>query len=123
MPKLTLNYCSIADVEIVEPKPDDPQKKNRKVTLLVDEENLFEMLDNLNPQNIIKYLDMRQILHREPSNIVVKVRPDASWPKLRKQLKRIRNELKQRRKQPGNVTADPNDGQQTETETNNQITN
>jgi hypothetical protein len=123
MPKLTLNYCSIADVEIVEPKPDDPQKKNRKVTLLVDEENLFEMLDNLNPQNIIKYLDMRQILHREPSNIVVKVRPDASWPKLRKQLKRIRNELKQRRKQPENATADPNDGQQTETETNNQITN
>lgn len=123
MPKLTLNYCSIADVEIVEPKPDDPQKKNRKVTLLVDEENLFEMLDNLNPQNIIKYLDMRQILHREPSNIVVKVRPDASWPKLRKQLKRIRKELNQRRKQPENATADPNDGQQTETETNNQITN
>jgi hypothetical protein len=123
MPKLTLNYCSIADVEIVEPKPDDPQKKNRKVTLLVDEENLFEMLDNLNPQNIIKYLDMRQILHREPSNIVVKVRPDASWPKLRKQLKRIRKELNQRRKQPENATADPNDGQQTETETNNQKTN
>ena len=94
MPKVTLNYCTIVDVVQVEPKKGDDQKKNRKVILHVDEEDLFDMLDNLNPKNIIKYLDMRGIAHREPANIVVKVKPDTSGLKLRHSLKRVGQELK-----------------------------
>lgn len=98
MPKVTLNYCTIVDVMQVEPKKGDNQKKNRKVILHVDEEDLFDMLDNLNPKNIIKYLDMRGIAHRDPANIVVKVKPDASGLKLRHNLKRVAAELKRARK-------------------------
>ena len=94
MTKVTLNYCTIVDVMQVEPKKGDNQKKNRKVILHVDEEDLFDMLDNLNPKNIIKYLDMRGIAHRDPANIVVKVKPDASGLKLRHSLKRVAAELK-----------------------------
>lgn len=94
MPKVTLNYCTIVDVMQVEPKKGANQKKNRKVILHVDEEDLFDMLDNLNPKNIIKYLDMRGIAHRDPANIVVKVKPDASGLKLRHSLKRVAAELK-----------------------------
>ena len=94
MPKVTLNYCTIVDVVQVEPKKGDDQKKNRKVILHVDEEDLFDMLDNLNPKNIIKYLDMRGIAHREPANIVVKVKPDASGLKLHHSLKRVAAEFK-----------------------------
>lgn len=97
MPKVTLNYCTIVDVMQVEPKKGDNQKKNRKVILHVDEEDLFDMLDNLNPKNIIKYLDMRGIAHRDPANIVVKVKPDASGLKLRHNLKRVAAELKRAR--------------------------
>lgn len=98
MPKLTLNYCTIVDVIAVEPKPCDNQRKNRKVILHVDEEDLFDLLDNVNPKNIIKYLDMRGIQHREPANIVVKVKPDASGLKLRHSLKRVATELRNARK-------------------------
>ena len=98
MPKLTLNYACIVDVMQVEPKPTDNQRKNRKVILHVDEEDIFDMLDSLNPKNIIKYLDMRRIPHREPANIVVKVKPDASGLKLRHSLKRVATELKNARK-------------------------
>jgi hypothetical protein len=94
MPKITLNYACIVDVMQVEPKPTDNQRKNRKVILHVDEEDIFDMLDSLNPKNIIKYLDMRGITHREPANIVVKVKPDASGLKLRHSLKRVATELK-----------------------------
>ena len=94
MPKVTLNYCTIVDVVQVEPKKGDDQKKNRKVILHVDEEDLFDMFDQLNPKNIIKYLDMRGIPHREPANITVKVKPDASGLKLRHSLKRVGQELK-----------------------------
>ena len=97
MPKLTLNYCTIVDVVQVEPKPGDNQRKNRTVILHVDEEDIFDMLDHLNPKNIIKYLDMRGIAHREPANIVVKVKPDASGLKLRHSLKRVATELKNAR--------------------------
>ncbi len=97
MPKLTINYACIADVVQVEPKEGDNQRKNRKVILHVDEEDLFDMLDNVNPKNIIKYLDMRGIAHREPANIVVKVRPDASGLKLRHSLKRVATELRNAR--------------------------
>lgn len=94
MPKLTLNYACIVDVLPVEPKQTDNQKKNRKVILHVDEEDLFEMFDHINPKNIIKYLDMRGISHREPANIVVNVKPDASGLKLRHSLKRVAEELR-----------------------------
>lgn len=95
MPKLTLNYCTIVDVVQVEPKPTDNQRKNRKVILHVDEEDFFDMLDHVNPKNIVKYLDMWGIPHREPANIVVKVKPDASGLKLRHSLKRVAAELKE----------------------------
>ena len=98
MPKVTLNYCTIVDVMQVEPKKGDNQKKNRKVILHVDEEDLFEMFDQLNPKNIIKYLDMRGIKHREPANLIVKVKPDASGLKLRHSLKRVATELRNARK-------------------------
>lgn len=94
MPKVTINYACIADVIQVEPKEGDNQKKNRKVILHVDEEDLFDMFDHLNPKNIIKYLDMRGIAHRDPANIVVKVKPDASGLKLRHSLKRVAQEFK-----------------------------
>jgi len=97
MPKLTINYACIADVVPVEPKEGDNQQKNRKVILHVDEEDFFDMLDHVNPKNIIKYLDMRGIAHREPANIVVKVKPDASGLKLRHSLKRVASELRNAR--------------------------
>lgn len=97
MPKLTINYACIADVVQVEPKEGDNQRKNRKVILHVDEEDFFDMLDHVNPKNIIKYLDMRGIAHREPVNIVVKVKPDASGLKLRHSLKRVATELRNAR--------------------------
>ena len=93
-----MNYCTINDVMMVDPKKGDDQKKNRKVILHVDEEDFFDMLDSVNPKNIIKYLDMRGIPHREPANIVVKVKPDASGLKLRHSLKRVATELKNARK-------------------------
>ena len=99
MPKVTLNYCTIVDVLKVEPKGGDGEKKDRKVILYVDEEDLFDMLDHLNPKNIIKYLDMRGIPHREPANIRVTVRPDASGLKLRHSLKRVATELRNARKE------------------------
>ena len=69
--KLTLNYCTINDVMMVDPKKGDDQKKNRKVILHVDEEDFFDMLDSVNPKNIIKYLDMRKIPHRDALQINV----------------------------------------------------
>ena len=66
-----MNYCTINDVMMVDPKKGDDQKKNRKVILHVDEEDFFDMLDSVNPKNIIKYLDMRKIPHREALEINV----------------------------------------------------
>ena len=48
--KLTLKHCIINDVVMIDPKANDNQKKNRKVILLVDEEDFFEMLDSVNPK-------------------------------------------------------------------------
>lgn len=56
---------------MVDPKKGDDQKKNRKVILHVDEEDFFDMLDSVNPKNIVKYLDMRKINHRDPLQINV----------------------------------------------------
>ena len=69
--RVTLNYCTIADVQQVTPKKGDNQKKDRIVLLNIDEEDFFEMLDSINPKNIVKYLDMRKINHREPLQINV----------------------------------------------------
>lgn len=69
--RLTLNYCTIADVQQVAPKKGDNQRKDRIVLLNIDEEDFFEMLDSVNPKNIVKYLDMRKIPHREPLQINV----------------------------------------------------
>ncbi len=99
MPKVELNYCTIVDVLSMEPKQGDVQKKDRKVILFVDEEDLFDMLDKLNPKNIIKYLDMRGISHREPANIKIQVRPDASGKKLRHNLQRVNAEFKRIREE------------------------
>ncbi len=100
MPRLTLNYCSIVDVERIEPKADDEQRKARKVIINVDEEDFFKMLDGINPKNIIKYLDMRGIQHRDPSVINVKVKPTKSGFRIRNKLKRIGNEYR-------NITGKP----------------
>lgn len=59
--QLILNYCNIVDVFEVEPKKADDQKKNRQVKIYVDEEDFFQMLDKVNPDNIAKYLKMRSI--------------------------------------------------------------
>ena len=91
--KLTLKYCAIGDVVMMEPKQDDEQKKCRKVILLVDEEDFFDMLDSVNPKNIIKYLDMRGIQHREPSVVNLKVCRSRSTPHLRHKIRYLGAEL------------------------------
>ncbi|MBO6256277.1 MAG: hypothetical protein J6O49_21965 [Bacteroidaceae bacterium] len=63
--RLTLKYCCIADVEFTPPKESDSQRKDRIVKIDVDEEDFFAMLDSVNPKNIVKYLDMRNINHRD----------------------------------------------------------
>ena len=69
--RLRLNYCTIADVQHVTPKKGDDQKKDRIVLLNIDEEDFFDMLDSINPKNIVKYLDMRKIPHRDSLEINV----------------------------------------------------
>jgi hypothetical protein len=54
-----------------EPKQTDNQRKGRRVYINIDEEDFFEMLDHVNPKNIIKYLDMRRIPHRDSLEINV----------------------------------------------------
>lgn len=41
----------------------------KKVVLQMNEEELFDMLDNINPKNLVNYLDMRGINHREAPQI------------------------------------------------------
>lgn len=57
--RLEINHCNIHDV------PPDPVGGGRIVILQMDEEDLFKMLDKVNPKNIIKYLDMRKIPHHD----------------------------------------------------------
>lgn len=61
--RIKVKYCSIVDVEAVEPK--EGKEGNRMVTLQMDEKDFFEVLDRINPKEIVKYLDMRFINHRE----------------------------------------------------------
>lgn len=74
MPQLTLKYCSIADVTTIEGQRTDGKgnKMDKVVKINIDEEDFFEMLDHVNPKNIIKYLDMRGIPHRDALNVTVK---------------------------------------------------
>ena len=96
--KLILKHCIINNVEMINPKANDNQKKNRKVILLVDEEDFFEMLDSVNPKNIIKYLDMRGIVHREPSIVNVKLTRSKQSLGIRHKIRRISQELDKFRK-------------------------
>ena len=98
MPKLTLNYACIVDVCEMEPKPTDKQGKNRKVILHVDEEDLFDMLDSVNPKNIIKYLDMRGIVHREPSIVNVTLKRSKQSCGIRHKIRYLGQELDKFRK-------------------------
>lgn len=70
--RIQVNYCSIVDVE---QEPENEKVRmgggNRKVTLQMQEEDFFEMLDSINPKNIVKYLDMRMINHREAPKITL----------------------------------------------------
>ena len=96
--KLTLNYCTINDVMTVDPKKGDDQKKNRKVILHVDEEDFFDMLDSVNPKNIIKYLDMRGIVHREPSIVNVTLKRSKQSCGIRHKIRHLGQELDKFRK-------------------------
>ena len=96
--KLTLNYCTINDVMMVDPKKGDDQKKNRKVILHVDEEDFFDMLDSVNPKNIIKYLDMRGIVHREPSIVNVTLKRSKQSCGIRHMIRHLGQELDKFRK-------------------------
>lgn len=64
MPQLTLKANCIDDVLM-----DD--NGGRIVKINANEEDFFAMLDSVNPKNIIKYLDMRAIPHREAVKINV----------------------------------------------------
>lgn len=70
--RIQVNYCSIVDVE---QEPENEKVRtgvgNRKVTLQMQEEDFFEMLDSINQKNIVKYLDMRMINHREAPQITL----------------------------------------------------
>ena len=60
--RVTINECVIHDVL----RADSGQ---RQVVLQMNEEQLFEMLDGVNPKNLVKYLDMRGVNHREAPQI------------------------------------------------------
>lgn len=60
--RVTINECIIHDVL----RADSGQ---RQVVLQMNEEELFDMLDGINPKNLVKYLDMRGINHREAPQI------------------------------------------------------
>ena len=58
--RLPVDNCIIHDVQL---SPNGGG--GRIVVLQMDEEDFFKMLDKVNPKNIIKYLDMRKIPHRD----------------------------------------------------------
>ena len=91
--RVTLNYCSIVDVQQVAAKDSDNPRKDRIVKLDINEEDFFDMLDSINPKNIIKYLDMRNIPHREAlqinitdNNVVLSGRASKTADKVRRGL-------------------------------------
>lgn len=67
--RLPVDNCIIHDVLL------SPNGEDRIVVLQMNEEKFLKMLDKVNPKNIIKYLDMRKIPHRD--KVVTKMRePD-----------------------------------------------
>lgn len=68
--RIQVKYCSIVDVEQMVDN-EMFMGGNRKVTLQMNEEDFFNMLDSVNPKNIVKYLDMRMINHRDAPQITI----------------------------------------------------
>lgn len=98
MPQLTLNAATIADVL---QDPNDASKRIIKLNL--NEEDFFEMLDHVNPKNIIKYLDMRHIAHRDSLQINIKPieidsLPDKHDVEYSRAIKRLRDLIKNNEK-------------------------
>jgi len=99
MPQLTLKNASIADVL---PDPNDATKRIIKVNM--DEEDWFEVLDGLNPKNLIKYLDMRHIPHREALQVNFIEHPNKRFTKRNKQkLTRVIDEVNSVLKHEGHL--------------------
>lgn len=69
--RIQVKYCSIVDVEQMSDNKALMGGGNRKVTLQMNEEDFFNMLDSVNPKNIVKYLDMRMINHRDAPRITI----------------------------------------------------
>lgn len=61
--RVTINECIIHDVFTAD------SGGGKKIVLQMNEEELFDMLDNINPKNLVKYLDMRGVNHREAPQI------------------------------------------------------
>ena len=61
--RLIINECVIHDVFTAN------SGGGKQVVLQMNEEELFDMLDGINPKNLVKYLDMRGINHREAPQI------------------------------------------------------
>ena len=62
--RLIVNECVIHDVFTA-----NSEGGGKQVVLQMNEEELFDMLDGINPKNLVKYLDMRGINHREAPQI------------------------------------------------------
>ena len=62
--RLIVNECVIHDVFTA-----NSEGGGKQVVLQMNEEELFDMLDGINPKNLIKYLDMRGVNHREAPQI------------------------------------------------------
>ena len=60
--RLTVKECIIQDVFTA-------NSGGKQVVLQMNEEELFDMLDGINPKNLVKYLDMRGVNHREAPQI------------------------------------------------------
>lgn len=60
--RLTVKDCVIHDVFMAD-------SGRKQVVLQMNEEELFDMLDGINPKNLVKYLDMRGVNHREAPQI------------------------------------------------------
>ena len=56
---LTLKNCNIIDVQINEDEPDP--KKNKILKVMVNEEDVFAMLDGIQRNSIAKYVRIREI--------------------------------------------------------------
>lgn len=76
MPRISIPQCCIADV-IEDTNPNEKidgngNNMNKRVVIHCDEEGFFNMLDTINPNTLIKYLDSRMIPHRDAIRIVIK---------------------------------------------------